>query len=305
MKVSIIIPNYNGKHLLEKNLPRVIEEIIKLSNYQIEIIVVDDASRDGSVEFINQLTGSRVNGLKNSLINNSLINNKSTIRLIENRTNMGFSSTVNRGVKEAKGEIVVLLNTDVYPEEGFLEPVSTHFEDPKVFAVGMLDKSIENGNIVRRGRGIAEWRRGTYIHKRGEVNRTDTAWVSGGSGAFRKSIWEKLGGFDEIYNPFYWEDIDLSYRAKKAGYRILFELKSIVIHEHEKGIIKRQFPVWKIRSISFRNQFLFVWKNANSYQLFSHFLWLPYHLVKSILTADSCFFIGFLWAIKRKLTFKK
>jgi len=299
MRISIIIPNYNGKHLLEKNLPRVIKEIAKLRNFETEVIIVDDGSSDDSVKFIKELTSWRVNEF-----NNSLINNKPIIKLIKNEKNLGFSATVNRGVRAASGEVVVLLNTDVYPEEGFLKAVLPHFKDPKVFAVGMLDKSIENEEIVRRGRGIAEWRRGFYIHRRGEINKTDTAWVSGGSGVFRRSIFLKFGGFDEIYNPFYWEDIDLSYRALKDGYKILFEPKSCVVHKHEEGVIKSKFPPWKIKSISFRNQFLFVWKNANLGQFFSHFLWLPQHIVKSILTADICFLIGLLWAIQKKLTFR-
>ena len=293
-RLSIVIPNYNGKHLLEKNLPRVVKEIKKFKNLEIEIIVVDDGSTDGSIKYLK----SQSTKLKATTQNLKL-------KLIENKKNLGFSSTVNRGVKEAKGEIVILLNTDIYPEEGFLDAILPHFKDSKVFAVGMLDKSIENGKIVRRGRGVGEWKRGFYVHRRGEVDKTDTAWVSGGSGAFRKSIWEKLGGFDPDYNPFYWEDIDLSFRAKKRGFKVLFEPKSAVIHEHEKSVIKSKFPPWKIRSISFRNQFLFVWKNANFTQLFSHLLWLPYHLIKSILTGDICFWIGLLWAIERKLTSRR
>ena len=321
MKISIIIPNYNSKHLLEKNLPKIIREIEKLRNYEIEIIIVDDDSTDGSIEFINQFTSSRVhelrnkkareftssrvNGLKNSLINNSLINNKPIIKLIRNRKNSGFSSSVNQGVREAEGELLVLLNTDVYPEKGFLEPILPHFKDAKVFSVGMLDKSIEGDNIVRRGRGIGEWRRGMYVHRRGEVDKTDTAWVSGGSGAFRTSIWKKLSGFDEIYNPFYWEDIDLSYRAVKKGYKILFEPKSVVIHEHGKGIIKLNYNEQQIKTISYRNQFLFIWKNANFLHLILHFLWLPYHLIRFLFRFDFTFFFGFFWAIKRKLTFRR
>lgn len=292
MKLSIVIPNYNGKVLLAKNLPKVIGESIRQSkNQTVEIIIVDDGSTDGSIEEVkNQKSKVKSHNLK--------------LKIIQNKKNLGFSSAVNRGVKEAEGEIVFLLNTDVYPEAGFIEAVLPHFQDPKIFAVGMLDKSIEGGKIVRRGRGIGKWRRGFYVHKRGKVNKTDTAWVSGGSGAFRKSIWEKLGGFDQIYNPFYWEDIDLSYRAKKAGYKILFEPRSIVFHEHEGSVIKEQFPSWKIRTISFRNQLLFVWKNADFSQSLSHLLWLPYHIIKSILTGDICFLIGLLWAIERRLTFR-
>ena len=219
MSISIIIPNYNGAELLKKNLPKVTDAI---SNYKesIEIIVVDDCSTDSSMEILKKLNG---------------------IRIIRNERNLGFSSTVNNGVRNASGEIVVLLNTDVKPEKEFLIPLLNHFNDEKIFAVGCKDKSIENGKTVLRGRGVGMWKKGFLIHSRGEVDKNTTLWVSGGSGAFKKSIWEKLGGFDELYSPFYWEDIDLSYRAIKSGYKILFEPKSVVIHEHQKGAIKRKY----------------------------------------------------------------
>ena len=200
MSISIIIPNYNGEKLLNKNLPSVINA---LKNYQgeKEIIIVDDGSEDESKNVVR-----------------NFINNKTVeIRLLENEVNLGFSSTVNKGVKNAKGEIVILLNTDVAPQADFIEPLLSHFSDQKVFAVGCLDKSIENGKVIERGRGLGEWKRGFLVHRRGEVNKKNTLWVSGGSGAFRKTIWETLGGLNELYNPFYWEDIDLSYRALKSG----------------------------------------------------------------------------------------
>lgn len=304
LSISIVIPNYNGRRLLEKNLPKVISQIIKLSNYQIEIVIVDDNSSDDSMKYLRDLERERYRNLEQKKPKFLNLYSSIVLKVILNEQNLGFASTVDRGVRAAKGEIVVLLNTDVCPEKGFLEAVLPHFKDPKVFAVGMMDKSIEDGNIVRRGRGVGKWRQGFYVHQRGEIDRTDTAWVSGGSGAFRKSIWKKLGGFDEIYNPFYWEDIDLSYRAKKAGYKILFEPKSAVVHEHGKGIIKSNYSPNYIKKISYRNQFLFVWKNANLVQLISHLLWLPYHIIKAIICGDIWFLTGFLWAIKRKLTFR-
>lgn len=272
ISVSIIIPNYNTRELLKKNLAKVIKE-----GY--EIIVVDDASTDGSVEELRKLKGK--------------------IKLITNKKNLGFSSTVNRGVKAAKGEIVILLNTDVYPEKGFLKPVLPHFQDSQVFAVGLMDKSIENGKVVLRGRGVGEWKRGFYVHRRGEVDKKDTAWVSGGSGAFRKSIFLALGGFAPIYNPFYWEDIDLSYRAVKVGYKILFEPKSIVIHEHEKGAIRQRFSEKQMKLIAFRNQFLFVWRNAKLKQWLSHLFWLPYHLIFTALRTRGLFLLALLCALTK------
>lgn len=280
MKVSIITPNYNGEALLKKNLPRIIEAAHfweKEANGKAEIIVVDDGSEDGSKEFVRSKIPQ--------------------VRLIENEKNLGFSSTVNRGVKESSGEIVVLLNTDVAPEKGFLTPLLRHFADEEVFAVGCLDKSIESGKIVLRGRGVGKWQRGFLVHSRGEVNKTNTLWVSGGSGAFRRSVWEKLGGFNEFYNPFYWEDIDLSYRALKSGYKLVFEPKSVVVHKHEEGIIKRKYSPFQIKTIAYRNQFIFVWENATDLILqFLHILWLPYYLLKAFLNRDWAFFLGFVKA---------
>lgn len=268
MKVSIIIPNYNGGELLKKNLPKVIAASINA-----EIIVVDDSSLDNSIEILKEFS----------------------VNVIRNEKNLGFASTVNKGVKEATGEIVVLLNTDVAPERNFIEPLIAHFTDKSVFAVGCMDKSIEGGKVVLRGRGLGKWERGFLVHRRGEVDKTNTLWVSGGSGAFRKSTWEKLGGFNELYNPFYWEDIDISYRAIKSGYKIIFEPKSIVIHEHEKGAIKSKYSEFQIRTIAYRNQIIFVWVNAtDSHLLVSHMLWMPYHILKTFIRGDFAFLVGFI-----------
>lgn len=272
-----MIPNYNGEVLLRKNLPKVIDAA-KAYKGAVEIIVVDDASMDNSREALKDFD----------------------VKVIVNEKNLGFSSTVNLGVEKAQGDVIVLLNTDVAPEKDFLEPLLSHFEDPKIFAVGCMDKSVEGEKIVLRGRGIGKWERGFLVHARGEADKTNTLWVSGGSGAFRKSMWEKLGGFNELYNPFYWEDIDLAYRALKSGYKILFESKSIVTHTHSEGSIHKHYSPFQIKTISYRNQFIFVWENATDLDLqFLHVLWLPYHFVKALFRWDIPFFIGFFAAFIR------
>jgi GT2 family glycosyltransferase len=273
MTISIVIPNYNGKELLQKNLPKIFIELKKFDSGKTEIIVADDASTDDSVAFLN--------GLK-----------ERDLKVLVNEKNLGFSPTVNKGVKIASGEVIVLLNTDIYPEEGFLEPLLSHFKDEKVFAVGCLDKSMEEGKIVLRGRGLGVWKRGFLVHRRGEVNKADTLWASGGSSAFKKTIWESLGGLNELFAPFYWEDIDISYRALKSGYKVIFEPKSIVIHEHEKGAIKGKYSPSQIKVIAYKNQFIFVWENADADLIISHVLWLPYHLVKALIRFDWQFFLG-------------
>ncbi|OGH33042.1 MAG: hypothetical protein A2953_00015 [Candidatus Levybacteria bacterium RIFCSPLOWO2_01_FULL_36_54] len=289
MNISIIIPNYNGEDLLKKNIPKVLDAAENYKEGVVEIIIIDDASIDRSVIYIKNQISNIKDTYKKSKIN---------LKIFENSVNLGFSSAVNKGVQNANGDILVLLNTDVAPDENFLKPLIDHFHDKSVFAVGCMDKSIENGKTVLRGRGIGKWKKGFLVHKRGEINKTNTLWVSGGSGAFRKSIWDKLGGFNELYSPFYWEDIDLSYRALKSEYKILFEPKSVVVHEHEKGTIKKKFSPSKIKTIAYRNQFIFVWENATDISLqFFHVIWLPYHFLKALIRLDIPFFIGFLRAL--------
>lgn len=288
MTVSIVIPNYNGVDLLKKNLPAVFAAAASYheqSGDRVEIIVSDDGSGDESVSFLREERKKE---------------RKIPLYVVESRKNSGFAPAVNRGVREAKGEILVLLNSDVSPEKEFLVPLLKHFAEDTVFAVGCLDRSIENGKETLRGRGVGRWERGFLMHRAGDVESDKTLWVSGGSGAFRRSLWEKLGGLYDLYRPFYWEDIDLSYRAQKAGYFIRFEPQSRVVHEHDTGSIKQQFTKKKITAVAYRNQFIFVWLNITQPSLLlSHVLWLPVHFLQSILRSDRGFFTGFFSALMR------
>lgn len=273
--VSIVLPNWNGVYLLEKHLQKTID-----ASKGAEIIVADDCSTDGSVEFLEKKFPNVV--------------------IVANKKRNGFAVNINSGVAKATGDIVVLVNTDVEPEVGYLEPLIEHFSDKNVFAVGCMEKSQEKGGVVLRGRGVARWEKGFYVHERGEVNQTDTAWVSGGSGAFRHSMWNILGGMDILYTPFYWEDIDLSYRARKIGWKIIFEPKSIVDHYHEEGKIKREFSPIDVKRIVYRNQFTFIWKNVSHPAIFfTHIVWLPVRLIQAFMRGDIVMFQGFLLALTR------
>ncbi len=259
---------------MEKHLQKVIDNAPGA-----EIVVADDMSSDGSVTYLKK--------------------NFPKVVVVERNKREGFAANVNAGVAKATGDIVILLNTDVEPEKGFLKPLLSHFEHPDMFAVGCLEKSPEANGVVLRGRGLARWTKGYFIHSKGEVDEgTTTAWVSGGSGAFRRSMWVKLGGMDVLYNPFYWEDIDLSYRARKAGWNIVFEPKSVVNHYHEEGKIKREFTPTDVKRIVYRNQFVFIWKNVSNVSiLLSHIFWTPIRLVQATVSGDMLMVQGYIRAI--------
>ncbi|MEX2028042.1 MAG: glycosyltransferase family 2 protein [Candidatus Curtissbacteria bacterium] len=273
-KISVVIPNYNGENLIAKNLPEVIKNCPGC-----EIIVVDDASGDGSVELLKKF--------KN-------------IKLIVNPKNLGFSGAVNRGLDAAKGDFILMLNSDVRPRIGFLKPAIEHFKNENVFAVALTDYSHEGGKIVQRGKGGADFKKGFLNHYAANPNAGETLWTSCGSGLFRTKVLKQLGGLDPVYSPFYWEDIDLSFRARQKGYICIFEPASKVDHYHEEGAIKKSRSPYAIKTISYRNQFIFVWKNiSDPLFLVEHILWFPHHIARAIISGDTAFLSGFVGAIAK------
>ena len=285
MNISVIIPNYNGEKILEKNLSFVLEALSDYKNGKVELIVSDDKSTDNSLHILN--------AFKKQNERNTVI-----IKILISETNKGFSSNVNKGVQAARGEIVILLNTDVIPSKYFLNPLLKHFSNEKVFGVGCMDESVEEGKIVLRGRGVGKWEKGLLVHRAGSLDKNNSLWVSGGSGAFRKDIWDKLGGLNSLYDPFYWEDIDLSYRALKSGYSIIFERESIVRHEHEKGVIKSKYKENTIKKVAYRNQFIFSWINADRRNLILNLFWIPIFMIKSLWSKDLLLLAGLFEASK-------
>lgn len=238
--VSVVIPNLNGEKLLEKNLPFLLKAKDNPKNNILEIIIVDDGSWDESVKIITKKFPQ--------------------VKLIKHKVNRGFSAGVNTGTRMAKGDLVLLINTDVIPSENFLEPVLKHFEDERVFAVSLHEK----------GYGWAKGSFGEGYIQLGMGEETKTShrsfYVSGGSGVFRRSIWMELGGMDEkLLSPFYWEDIDLCFRAEKRGYVNFWEPDGRVEHKHESTIGK--FPKSYVQRVKERNQLLVIWKNIHSAKL--------------------------------------
>ncbi len=245
---SIIIPTWNGEKLLRKNLPGVLKNAPENS----EIIVIENGSEDGSREYLEQLK------VKNE-----------KLKTVFNDDNLGFIGGCNQGVEMAKGDYVVLLNNDVVPKKNFLAPAVDHFSDEEVFAVSFNEVNGEGGwaDIF--------WVDGFFNYLPGE--KTDQAhisgWASGGSAVFRKKMWNKLNGFDPMFDPFYWEDTDISYRAWKMGWKIIWEPEAKVVHEHESTIskINKNF----VNRVKERNQLLFIWKNITDQDLrFKHNLGL-------------------------------
>lgn len=118
---------------------------------------------------------------------------------------------------------------------------------------------------------------------------------------------------DPLFSPAYEEDRDLSYRALKRGWQVLFAPQSVVYHEHEVTN-KSVFGTLSMQRASYKNNLIFTWKNlTQSSYFYRHLLWLPYHLVITTIRSKGQFILGFFWALlylpqiaaKRKLEIKQ
>ena len=247
--VSVVIPNYNGSELLRKCFSSVFESVCQY-NENCEIIIVDDASTDDSISYIE----SEFPGVK----------------ILVRTENQGFIASCNHGVEEASHQVVVLLNNDIEACGDFISPAYRYFSDPDTFAVS-LKSLYPDGKTFREGAktvivksGLAKIRHAErHQPKPGADGRIETAYPVGGHMAVRKDYFIQLGGFDPIYSPFYWEDADLGFRAKQQGWKIYYEPDAVVIH-HEQGSIKTNFQKEYIDTVKQRNRLIFTWRHLSS-----------------------------------------
>ena len=252
---SVVIPNWNGKDLLEKYLPSVIAAMA--GHPANEVIVVDNGSSDGSAEFVR----ARFPGVK----------------LVALAENLGFGGGSNRGFREAGNDIVVLLNSDMRVAPDFLAPLLKGFAEADVFAVScQIFFSDPKKNREETGLTQAHWRRGVLgLRHRIDEEVTDLFpcfYGGGGSCAFDRRKFLSLGAFDELLRPFYLEDTDMGYQAWKRGWRVLYQPQSKVWHEH-RGTIGKKFSQAYIDSIVRKNFVLFAWKNIHTPKmLVEHFV---------------------------------
>ena len=255
--VSVVIPNWNGRDLIEKNLPSILAAFG--SNPKHELIVVDNASTDGSVEFLHEAFPE--------------------VTVLALDKNLGFGGGSNAGIRAARNDVVFLLNSDMRLAPDSIDPLLEGFRDPGVFAVtSQIYFSDPDKRREETGLTQGQWREG-QLHVDHRIDpQVDqlfpTFYAGGGSSAFDRRKFLELGGFDPIMEPFYYEDTDVSYGAWKRGWVILYEPRSIVYHDH-RGTIGKHFSEAYIQSVLQKNQLLYVWKNIHEWRrLAGHFGWL-------------------------------
>lgn len=288
--VSVVIPNFNGQTLLAKHLPAVLRSMRTGD----ELVVIDDCSTDDSWEWLKKQFSTQAKKTdKESYFSQDSFDGliergkwssgqkTGSVLLLQNRLNQRFAKSCNRAVELASSPLIFLLNSDVSPHPKTIQSLVKHFEDSSVFAVGCLEHEKDlQGNNVLGGKNTLRFGRGMFAHQRANSFESgETAWASGGSSMFDRSKWLALQGFDPDYYPAYWEDVDLSQRAKKRGWTVLFDAEAEVDHNHESTNTSAFGPK-KMTKMSWQHAQTFVAKNGTWQQKLQYLLWQPYWWIK-------------------------
>src|SRR6266851_1797492 len=253
---TIQILNYQGRELLERNLPSVIAAVPAPH----EILVVDNGSSDGSVEMLREKFPQ--------------------VTIVALDRNYFFARGNNAGVPHARHDIVVLLNNDMRVEPDFLAPLLAPFENDDVFAVASQIFFPPGLKGEETGLTRARFNGGAFDYSHDPVPADPPPaipilWGSGGACAFDKRKWEALGGLDVMFDPFYFEDLDLSLRAWRRGWKVLLAPYSKVWHEH-RATSRRFFGEDFVNEMFRRNSYLLQWADLHDPALLaSHLLHLP------------------------------
>ncbi|KXK24039.1 MAG: family 2 glycosyl transferase [Bacteroidetes bacterium OLB12] len=236
--ISVVIPNYNGRNLFPQTLPFVFKAL-ENCGLPFEVIIVDDCSTDESVEFLRQ--------------------NYPQIQVVVNEVNRGFAPTINRGAFLAKFDLLFLLNSDVKLEPDYFEYLIPYFDQPDTFGVmGRIenwdDDTIQDGAKFPAIHGVKIKTFVNYLPVQKPIEqKVWTMYLSGAEALVRTEKFVLLGGFDEIFAPYYIEDYELSLRAWRLGWVCYYEHKSVCRHKTSSSI-KSKSRKRQIQTIYYRNK---------------------------------------------------
>jgi GT2 family glycosyltransferase len=245
IKISIIIPVYNRIRFTVACLHSI---FACAGRNDYEIIIADDNSADQtSAVFENNFFG---------------------VRYLRNAKNLGFLNNCNIAAKNATGQYIVFLNNDTVVCPGWLDELVKTFDENDSIGLAGSKLVYPSGTLQEAGGIVFEdgssWNYGRYSNLLlPQFNyMRDVDYCSGASVAIRAQLWKKLGGFDEKFAPAYYEDTDLAFQVRAAGYRVVYQPASEVVHfegithgKSEDSVMKKYLAVNK-------EKFLEKWKSV-------------------------------------------
>ncbi|MEX0968423.1 MAG: glycosyltransferase family 2 protein [Bacteroidia bacterium] len=246
-EVSVVILNWNGRHFLEEYLP----SVLNTTYPNLRIIIADNASTDGSVEFLQQQFPE--------------------VEIIVNATNEGFAGGYNTALKQIRTDYYVLLNSDVEVTKNWISPVIEVMEQDKNIVacqpkIRMLARrshfeyaGASGGYIDAYGYPFCRGRLFSELEEdEGQYNTVEEVfWTSGACMFIRPNIFHRFGGFDEDFFA-HMEEIDLCWRMKNAGHSLKVVPQSVVYHVGG-GSLPKDNP--RKTFLNFRNSLIMLQKN--------------------------------------------
>ncbi|MBI4550069.1 MAG: glycosyltransferase [Candidatus Omnitrophica bacterium] len=245
MKIRIVILNYNGELLLDECLPSILEAA-RRSQHEVTVAVIDNRSTDHSVEFLRRRFPEA-----------------EVYVAPENRVLCSYNEYLAR-VPEP---VVILLNNDIRVHPDFVDPLVDSFEtDPTVFMVTPKCLSFdgiryEGGRSRNRIKFGLFWNASIFKGYEPGIGQTGFT-MAAGFGAFERSKFMALGGYDDLYLPGRLEDTDICFRAWRRGWKCFYEPRSVVYHRGAASFHSK-FGASKTLALGHRNSFLFFWKNIS------------------------------------------
>ncbi len=280
LNISVVIPNYNGVHLFPFTLPALFDALTN-SGKQFEVIIIDDCSTDDSVNYLRD--------------------NFPQISVISNSSNLGFSKTINRGIDTATHELVLLLNSDVKLTNNYFADQLRYFEGSDTFGVmgkiiGWDDDLVQDTAKYPKFEGFKLKTSFNYLSS--DSNQLSYSMYLSGANALvdRKKLLQ-LGGFNSLYSPFYMEDVDLSIRAWRIGWKCYFEPLSICRHRTSTSIASKE-KKQVIKTIYNRNKMYFHAIHLNGLPLAGWYLQTFFELLIRTLILQFYYFRSFVAFIK-------
>jgi GT2 family glycosyltransferase len=292
MPVSVVIANYNGCHILKACLS---ENMAMFKRHNItDVIIADDASTDDSIAYLQT--------------------HFPEVRVVQNSQNSGFSITCNKGASLAKEDVLLLLNNDMVFKELNLTAILTQLEDPDVFAITpKIIRQNKEGSWVNESPNYGYFAGGWFstendfeaAEKADNPEGMPLLWACGGAMFMKKKRFDALDGFDPIMSPFYCEDLDLSYRGWKRGWKSLYTETALCHHQHQ-ATIGVMFTKAQVDAIHLRNKYLFIWKNI------THWPYIVSHILTVVLKCftfqindtrailNACFRLPKVWKYRRQ-----
>jgi GT2 family glycosyltransferase len=274
--VCVLVLNYNGKAHLDDCLTSALASARSYDGL-CAVVCVDNKSTDGSREYVRERFAD--------------------VELVEAPRN-DFLFSLNAVIEARREEIVIVVNNDMRFAADFVAFLVGHFEDPDVGAVGaaILTWDGSADTVGPRCARLDHW----WFYKWWRYDCQQPALTleaCGGAVAYRRSMFVALGGFDRLYRPGYYEDLDVSYRAWARGWKVVYEPRSRAFHKESVSMLERFGDAAKAR-ILYRNHLLFTTKNVGGWRFLIGFLaLLPLRALRPLLTGDRVPLGGFVRAL--------